>query len=169
MEDQSTPPAEIERKFLVHEPPSDLERYDRTPIRQGYLAVNPDGTEARVRKEGRNHFLTVKSGHGESRAEIEVPIADEVFDRLWPLTRGWRVRKVRYRVPHDGHTVEIDVYRRKLGGLITAEVEFDSEDAAQAFQPPPWLGEEVTGNKRFSNQNLARDGIPQPEKAPAIY
>jgi CYTH domain-containing protein len=168
VEDQSTPPAEIERKFLVHEPPCDLKRHARTPIRQGYLAVNADGTEARVRKEGRNHFLTVKSGHGESRAEIEVPIDGEVFDRLWPLTRGRRVRKVRYRVPHDGHTVEIDVYRRKLDGLITAEVEFDSGEAAHAFQPPPWLGEEVTGDERFCNQNLARDGIPQTEHAPAI-
>jgi hypothetical protein len=40
---------EIERKFLVAEPPSDLARWPATKIEQGYLAVADDGTEVRVR------------------------------------------------------------------------------------------------------------------------
>jgi hypothetical protein len=35
---------EIERKFLVAEPPSDLEQWPSTSIAQGYLAVGDDGT-----------------------------------------------------------------------------------------------------------------------------
>ena len=42
-----------------------------------------------------------------------------------------------------------------LDGLLTAEIEFPSEAAARAFSPPPWLGEEVTGDATYANQNLA--------------
>lgn len=156
-----TSPAEIERKFLVHDLPPGLHRFAHVRIRQGYLVVTQDGAEARVRKQGREHFLTVKSGHGQSRTEIELPITARLFTRLWRLTRGRRVRKVRYRLPCDGRTIEIDVYRRKLAGLITAEIEFPDAESADAFGPPPWIGEEVTGDERFNNRNLARDGIPE--------
>ena len=42
-----------------------------------------------------------------------------------------------------------------LAGLLTAEIEFPSEAAARDFSPPPWLGEEVTGDTTYANQNLA--------------
>jgi adenylate cyclase len=153
--------AEIERKFLVHDAPEDLKQQPHENIRQGYLAIAADGTEARVREQGDASFLTVKSGSGETRTEVELPIPAKTFASLWPLTRGQRVRKVRYHVPHDDRTIEIDVYRRKLKGLVVAEIEFPSEEAAAAFQPPEWLGEEVTGDERFNNKNLACHGLPE--------
>lgn len=67
-------------------------------------------------------------------------------------------------MPHDGLTIQVDVYRRKLKGLITAEVEFPDGDAAGRFQVPTWLGREVTGDDQYSNQNLARYGLPQGRK-----
>src|SRR4051794_17474195 len=115
---------EIERKFLVPAKPGFLKDCDRKRIRQGYLAVGKHGTEVRVRQEGKQYFLTIKSGQGETRVEEEPKIGRKRFDRLWPLTRGRRVRKVRYFVSHHGSTIEVDVYRRKLRGLVTAEVEF---------------------------------------------
>jgi CYTH domain-containing protein len=39
-------------------------------------------------------------------------------------------------------------------GLVVAEVELQSED--QAFERPPWLGEEVTEDPRYFNSNLSR-------------
>ena len=57
---------------------------------------------------------------------------------------------------------EVDVYEGRLEGLTTAEIEFGSEADADEFEPPAWLGEEVTGDKRFANQNLVRAGIPAP-------
>ena len=35
------------------------------------------------------------------------------------------------------------------------EVEFNSLEEAEAFIPPAWFGEEVTGNKQYSNAQLA--------------
>jgi CYTH domain-containing protein len=61
----------------------------------------------------------------------------------------------------DGLTAEVDVYEGALAGLITAEVEFSSEEASSAFAPPGWLGREVTGDKRYANRALAVDGLPQ--------
>ena len=90
----------------------------------------------RVRKEGKRHLLTIKEGHGQARSEHEVEIAPAQFASLWPLTRGQRIRKVRHEVPQGGLTIQVDVYRRKLKGLLTAEVEFPDEDAARRFQAP---------------------------------
>jgi CYTH domain-containing protein len=53
------------------------------------------------------------------------------------------------------------VYEEALAGLLVAEVEFPSEDAARAFRPPAWFGREVTGNPAYLNQTLARGGLPQ--------
>jgi adenylate cyclase len=47
-----------------------------------------------------------------------------------------------------------------LDGLVVAEIEFPSEEDAKAFQPPHWLGEEVTGDHRYMNETLATKGLP---------
>ena len=48
---------EIERKFLGPEAPTDLDRWPATAIEQGYLAVDGDGTEVRVRRRAGNAVL----------------------------------------------------------------------------------------------------------------
>jgi adenylate cyclase len=152
---------EIERKFLVVEPPADLERWPSTAIDQGYLAITDDRPEVRIRRRDGQAWLTVKSGGGRVRVEEEIEIDADRFDRLWPLTEGLRIEKTRYEIDAgDGRVIELDVYGGGLDGLITAEVEFDSEEAAEAFAPPPWLGDDVTEDVRYKNQRLARDGAP---------
>src|SRR3954447_8366073 len=157
----ASPPQEIERKFLVAQPPHGLKDYPRKKIRQGYVAVTEGGTEVRVRKEGQRHVLTIKEGHGQDRGETEIEIRRAHFAALWPLTRGRRLEKVRYRVHQGDQTIEVDVYRRKLKGLTIAEVEFDDDSAALDFHPPEWFGPEVTGDENYSNQDLASHGMPQ--------
>jgi CYTH domain-containing protein len=70
------------------------------------------------------------------------------------------VEKTRYEAPVRGHTAEIDRYRGALAGLVTVEVEFESLEAAAAFEPPGWFGQEVTGDDRYANRRLAVDGLP---------
>jgi CYTH domain-containing protein len=142
---------EVERKFLVLNLPSDLREIPSNKIRQGYLAVTEDEIEVRVRKQGKQCFLTVKGGAGQDRTEVEIPLDRTTFDSPWPLTRGRRVRKVRYRLSQGERAVAVDVYRGKLKGLVTAEVEFSGDREADEFRPPDWLGREVTGDLRFSN------------------
>ena len=98
---------EIERKFLVD---SDvlLELGDHPceRITQGYISVDSNGTEVRVRAKGGGHTLTVKSGPSRTRVEEEIEIDQRCFESLWPLTeapvgrrRGLLLRVLRHR--HD--------------------------------------------------------------------
>jgi CYTH domain-containing protein len=106
--------------------------------------------------------MTVKSSGGRTRAEEELEIDDATFERLWPLTEGRRIEKVRHVIPTDtpGVEIELDTYGGDLEGLVVAEVEFPGEAEAEAFDAPAWLGREVTDDKRFKNQRLAVHGRP---------
>ena len=156
---------EIERKFLVPTPPEWLPDCDSEHVRQGYLAIEPDGAEVRVRELAGTSTLTVKSGHGETRRECEIPLDDDQFTALWELTSGRRLRKRRHYVEHDGQTIEVDVYEDELDGLVTAEVEFDSAEASEAFEPIDWFGADITGESDYANQALASSGLPNHELA----
>ena len=149
---------EVERKFVVPDPP-DLEGADSDEIEQGYLAIGAEG-EVRVRRKGDRLLLTAKRGEGLSRQEAEIELDRERFDRLWPLTEGRRLHKRRHVIPHDGLEIEVDVYDGDLEGLVVAEIEFPSEEEAREFEPPGWLGEEVTGDHRYLNETLATEGAP---------
>jgi adenylate cyclase len=154
----AAPRVEIERKFLVAEPPEDLP--DGDPIEQGYLAIAPDGVEVRIRRRAGRSTLTIKSGPGHVRVEEELDVDDRRFEALWALTEGRRIAKTRHLVPlGDGLQAELDVFETP-DGLVLAEVEFPSTDASDAFAPPTWLGQEVTGDARYANQSLALQGAP---------
>ncbi|MCW3017451.1 MAG: adenylate cyclase [Solirubrobacterales bacterium] len=151
---------EIERKFRVTQLPDRLAGAPSRPIRQGYLAL--DGpVEVRVRADGPRHVLTIKGGRGRTRLEEELELDAAGFERLWPLTEGRRVHKRRHRIDlRDGFVLELDVYAGALEGLMTAEIEFVSEAQSEAFIPPAWVGDELTGDARYANQSLAMHGLP---------
>ena len=157
----SGPRAVTSAAASVDLPPPDLDRHPSGALRQGYLAIEPNGTEVRVRDSDGDAVLTVKHGGGRTRVEVEVPIEAGAFERLWPLTQGRRIEKTRHLVPAgDGLVIELDVYGGDLAGLVVAEVEFPSEAAADSFVAPEWLGRDVTADDRYKNQRLALDGAP---------
>jgi len=142
---------EIERKFLVV---GDAWRQaPATAYAQGYLNRDKQRT-VRVRIVEDAAWLTVKGpSAGATRAEFEyaIPLADA--RALLALCDGPLVRKRRRVVVHAGATWEIDEFEGDNAGLVVAEIELGSEDAA--FEPPPWLGAEVTHDPRYFNSNLA--------------
>ena len=150
---------EIERKFLVERLPDRLDAHPSREIEQGYLAIT-DEVEVRLRRYGEQAFLTVKSTGAEVRVEEEIEIDPSRFAVLWPLTGDRRIEKRRYRIPLGDLTVEFDDYHGRLSGLMVAEVEFESPEAAAAFVPPEWLGREVTDDSRYKNRRLATAGLP---------
>ncbi len=149
---------EIERKFLV-DGPLEFDGAGRV-MEQGYIALDPGGTEVRIRIEEGINTLAVKRGGGMVRTEIEIEVDDERARALWALTEGRRLTKSRYIRPYRNHRIEIDVYGGPLSGLVVAEVEFESEAEALAFEPPAWLGREITGDAKYRNNVLARLGAP---------
>ncbi len=141
---------EIERKFLVC---GDGWKAG-TPQRlcQGYLCREPERT-VRVRLAGEQAFLTIKGANqGATRAEFEYPIPVEDARQLLALCEGPVIDKTRYTLTHAGMVWEVDEFHGDNVGLVVAEVELERED--QAFEPPPWLGQEVTHDKRYFNSSL---------------
>lgn len=105
--------------------------------------------DARVRKQGHELSLTFKSDGGLKRHKVEIPIDQELFDRLWANTEGRRVIKTRYVYTDGQHDIKINVYRDT--DLMVAEVEFPSEEEAAAMVP---FGKDVTIDPKYKNSNL---------------
>lgn len=144
---------EIERKFLVAGDGWRQQATQRTRFSQGYLSRDPART-VRVRIAGEAAFLTIKGKTtGATRAEFEyaVPVADA--QQLLALSDGPVVEKVRHLCPFAGMTWEVDEFLGANAGLVVAEIELASEH--QDFERPAWLGDEVTGDGRYVNANLA--------------
>ena len=148
---------EIERKFVLPVAPEWLGEMPAEEIEQGYLGV-ADESEVRLRMIGGHPKLTVKTGSGLARGEEEIDLLAEQFEALWPLTEGRRISKRRHRREIGDGTIEIDVYGGDHAGLIVAEIEFESVEAAGRFEPPEWLGTDVTGDERWANRSLALAG-----------
>jgi len=148
---------EIERMLLLKRLPEKLNRLRRYIIAQGYLATDPAGRQVRLRKKGKTASLTFKVGRGAHREEREIKLSPKQFAALWPATAGRRLSKLRYEIPWKDLLIEIDIYRGRHSGLVVAEVEFPDRATCRKFQPPPWFGREVTGEKRYSNVRLANE------------
>jgi adenylate cyclase len=151
-------PLEIERKFLLSGLPDGCDAAGGALVEQGYLSFSPH--EVRLREQAGHYFLTVKTGHGLLRQEREILLTHEQFLMLWPVTKPHRLRKRRWVLPWEQngshHRIEIDCYLSTAEPLWVAEVEFPSISASEAFQPPDFLGPEVTGDPTYANATLAR-------------
>lgn len=147
---------EIERKFLVISEDFRSKSYKSYHIKQGFLNTDPQRT-VRVRLAGDNAFLTVKgmsSKDGLSRFEWENPIAFDDALELLKLCENSIIEKTRFLVQSNNHLFEIDVFEGDNKGLIVAEIELNS--VGEKFTKPDWLGQEVTGDVRYYNAQLAR-------------
>lgn len=145
---------EIERKFLVNQAKwKAIEKPEGLPVQQGYICTAPEKS-VRVRMAGRHAFLTIKGETtGLSRPEFEYEIPYEDARQLLQQLCGQVISKIRYRIPYGAHLWEVDVFEKENEGLIIAEVELASENAA--VQLPEWVSEEVTGIARYYNASLA--------------
>ena len=159
---------ETERKFLVKDDGFKAQAVEKHIIRQGYIA-HDGGRTVRVRLWDDIGVLTIKGptmGTGMSRFEWERELTREEAEDLFLLCKPGMVDKTRWIVPaempdqvgHDGHAgrkFEVDEFHGENEGLVMAEIELGSED--ETFERPSWLGEEVTGDKRYYNAYLARN------------
>ena len=147
---------EIERKFLVTGDSYKEMAFHSDRIAQGYLC-REGGNSARVRVRGEKGYLTIKGPSldgGLSRYEWEKEIPASEAWELIKLCHGGIIDKTRYLVKCGNHTFEVDEFHGDNDGLIVAEVELDS--TTEEFERPAFLGEEVTGDKRYYNSSLTR-------------
>jgi adenylate cyclase len=150
---------EIERKYLLRALPTMPAVSDVLEIDQGYLPGAKLVERLRRQRSRRGeirYFRTIKGGTGVERIEIEEETDQRVFDHLWQLTDGRRVRKRRYLVPQGRDLWEIDEFTDRV--LVLAELEL--ERASQQVTIPPWLSpvlvRDVTDEREYTNLALAR-------------
>ncbi|MXN47397.1 CYTH domain-containing protein [Shinella kummerowiae] len=145
---------EIERKFLVSGQRWRTFADEGIAIRQAYI-VAQDDRSLRVRIFGNGKArITLKIGHAVLvRDEYEYDIDRDEAEDMLRHAIGNAIEKVRYKVPHEGHVWEVDVYGGAHKGLIIAEVELASIHDEPNL--PNWVGREVTGESQYSNQSMA--------------
>lgn len=141
---------EIERKFLIEDKadiPTNILLFNSSKrYEQYYILSDP---EIRIRSIDNEEFkFTIKSNGLLTREEFEVDIPEEIFNILKGKYVGC-IKKTRYFI----NGFELDIYDDFE--FATVEVEFESEEEANAFVPPEWFGKDITDNKHFKNKNLA--------------
>ena len=131
---------EIERKFLIDSFP-ELPVWEEKRMWQGYLATAP---VVRIRRtqtaDAVSCVLCIKGEGSLIRKEIELPLSREQFEELAGLLEGPMIEKIQrvYQLPD------------RPPAFWYAEVEFPTKEAAMAFEPPAFLGKEVTEQSGFS-------------------
>ncbi len=158
-------PYEIERKFLIEYP--SLKMLDNLPnchkveIVQTYLK-STKGTDVRVRQRGENgsftYTKTIKQKVSDmKRIETETRITKDDYIRLLVQadTTKHQIIKTRYCLMHEGQYFEIDIYPFWQDQAIM-EIELLEENQKIKFPKFIKIKEEVTGNPKYFNTELAK-------------
>lgn len=157
---------EIERKFTIKKLPENLESCRARMIEQGYLCTNP---VMRIRRDNEDYYFTYKGKGLLAREEYNLPLDRESYLHLFAKIDGTPITKKRYMIPikkpayRAGYTpnpetdfsltIELDIFSSP-SGMILAEVEFASVEAADAFLPPDWFDKDVTDDPKYHNSNM---------------
>lgn len=147
-------PQEIERKFLVTDTSYRELATSSSHIVQGYICSDK-GRTVRIRIRNDKGYLTIKGGSnaaGLSRYEWEQEIDVADAHDLLKLCEPGVIDKVRYLVPSGNHVFEVDEFAGENQGLVIAEVELAAEN--EPYTKPAFIGQEVTGNRRYYNSHL---------------
>ncbi len=151
---------EIERKFKVRMLPAQYKDSPHCMIEQAYLCTNP---VVRVRCQDDQYYLTYKGKGLLEREEYNLPLTKESYVHLLAKADGLILTKTRYQIPLSSPEdkgslsliAELDVFSGDYEGLLLVEVEFPSKEAALAFTPPDWFGEDVTFSGEYQNSRLS--------------
>lgn len=161
-------PMEIERKFTVKKLPDHLDQYPCHIIEQAYLNTDP---VVRIRRQDDEYYMTYKGKGLLTREEYNLPLNEHSYYHLREKADGNVISKKRYVIPVDhptfaseyaksidstGLCIELDIFDEPFAPLVIAEVEFPSEDMANAFMPLDWFDQDVTKNPSYHNSNLSR-------------
>ena len=148
---------EIERKFLVRKGDAyKSAAFSSSRIKQGYIPAQ--GATVRIRVRDKQGFLTIKGksyNGGMSRYEFEKEITPDEAENLLKLCQGGLIDKTRYLVKVGSHVFEVDEFYGENHGLVMAEVELNNTQDTPKI--PHFIGQEVTGDRRYYNSQLRRN------------
>ena len=147
-------PKEIERKYLLADNSWKNFAVGSAAFRQGYIAKSNDCL-VRIRISDKEAWITIKGkqvSFTRSEFEYEIPISD-AEELLKEFSSENQIVKTRFFLVYQEIKWIVDVFEGENSGLIIAEIELESE--ISDFALPPWIGEDVTTDFRYTNSNLA--------------
>ncbi|NOT10994.1 MAG: CYTH domain-containing protein [Methylococcaceae bacterium] len=146
---------EIEHKFLLANDDWRQQVTKSAQFKQGYLS-SVATSSIRIRISDNQAWLNIKSatiGTQRQEYEYQIPLSDanEILNNLCnkPI-----IEKTRHYITIGNNLWEIDEFEGANEGLIVAEIELS--EINQKFIKPHWLGNEVTQDLRYYNNNLVR-------------
>jgi len=148
---------ERERRFLLASPPPVSAITDSRRITDRYL----QGTRLRLRRVDHptgaaSEFKFTQKVPADRPGHVQglitnTYLAAAEYDLLATLPAEV-LSKTRLIIP----PLSIDIFDPPLHGLVLADVEFTTDDAAKSFPQPPVAIAEVTDDARFTGGNLVR-------------
>ena len=146
---------EIERKYLI----KDLnalnlkDRKEFLSIKQCYLKDDKNFI-VRLRLQdsinGHKAFITIK---GKTKGIIRLEYEYEALEMI--VEFGEKIlSKTRYHIEYNNQNFEVDVFEGQNEGLVIAELELKNQN--QIVDLPNWIGEEISLDKRYFNNNLLK-------------
>jgi CYTH domain-containing protein len=147
---------EIERRWLVDATSVDsladapYRRYEDLYLRNSRLRLR------RITESNGSELYKLGKKYGK-RSALSEPIAtlyltEAEYTQLRALPGSVAVKR-RYTLAGGS----LDVYEQPMAGTMIFELEFESEDAALAYQPPRFVGREVTNESAYSGFALAQN------------
>lgn len=148
---------ELERIFLPRTLPADLREARHRTIDDIYVPLAEPHPIVRIRAADDKFEITKKvtsPTDNSVRTEETIPLSESEY-RALATVAGKRLIKTRYYYERDGREYEFGVYGGDLAGLVLIDVEFASLEEVSSFQPPDFLGQEVTNEKFLRGGELA--------------
>ena len=153
-------PIEESRKYIV-EVQGEIEGAVKSEITQTYLVAEPN-CEVRLRRrewQGKSFFIhtTTKRISQNEQLVTERQISKNLYTSLLQQADPYRqtIEKTRCSFIWKGQYFELDSYKTPCKGLVILETKDVAEGEAVKFPPFLRVLEDITGNKRYYNYNMA--------------
>ena len=153
-------PIEEERKYIV-ELTGELPECIVSEITQTYLVAEP-GCEVRLRRRGwEGKFVNVHTAKtplsDTEYVQTERQISNNLYTSLLQQADPYRhtIQKTRKSFIWKGQYFELDLFSKPVDGLMILETKGVASDESVKFPPFIRVIEDITGNKKYYNYNIA--------------
>ncbi len=140
---------EIDRKFLIQDMPRLTGR--RPVLYERYFLQHGDLVEERIQKSGDVYEYEIKTAISPQERIREKKMLTEKEFKKMKVKASVPILRESYLLSKKNPRISINKYQGEYKGLVFAEVEFDTREASETFEPLPWMGTEIT------NSPLGRD------------
>ena len=118
-----------------------------------YFLYNANGIELRIQKVGDRYEFERKTELSSlAREELKFAITQGEFNALKKYSQKALFRE-NYLLSKNPE-ISLKIYQGDYQRLVRVEVEFKSEQKAQAFKPLTWFGAEITGTPLGRDKTL---------------